>query len=288
MNEKVSKILNNSMAVPISVGLMSFGVGIGLGYILGQRRNKIEIHTLPDQLKMDFNADELSEMQKLVQKRNKKDSVIPAQKVVDIPKYEKGEDGRYVKVIEEENILPQEVADVPDDAVARHPAASIDDGRTFVAEKIKEAMTTTKEVVEETVETVKHSIFANDDDDWNYAREVRNRTPEEPYVIHKDEFYSDEKGYAQSTLVYYSGDNILCDEDDTPVYNHDRVTGPLLFGHGSGDPNVVHIRNDSRKSEYEILYDPGLYSQDVLGLEIEDNQRVKGIEHSKNRQFRLE
>ncbi len=66
------------------------------------------------------------------------------------------------------------------------------------------------------------------------------------------------------------------------------MTGPLLFGHGSGDPNVVHIRNDSRKSEYEILYDPGLYSQDVLGLEIEDNQRVKGIEHSKNRQFRLE
>ncbi len=84
---------------------------------------------------------------------------------MDIPKYEKGEDGRYVKVIEEENVLLQEIEDVPDDAVARHPAASIDDGRTFVAEKIKEAMTTTKEVVEETVETVKHSIFANDDDD---------------------------------------------------------------------------------------------------------------------------
>jgi hypothetical protein len=281
MNERVTKILNNPTIVPISIGVVAFGAGVGLGYILG-RRNKVYVHTLPNQLEMDFNVDELAEMQEVVKKRSKRASVIPAQKVVDIPKYERGADGRYVKVIEEEPVLSQEIVDVPDDA-------TVDDGKNFVAEKIKEAMTTTKEVVEDTIDkVVTHSIFANDDDDWNYAREVRKRTPDDPYVIHKDEFYSDEKGYTQSTLVYYAGDNILCDEDDTPVYNHDRVTGPLLFGHGSGDPNVVHIRNDSRKSEYEILYDPGLYSQDVLGLEIEDNQRVKGIEHSKNRQFRLE
>lgn len=281
MNDRVTKILNNPKVVPLSVGVVAFGAGVGLGYILG-RRNKVYVHTLPDQLKMDFNTDELAEMQEVVKKRRKRASVIPAQKVTDIPKYEKGEDGRYVKVIEEE------IVDVPDDAVARHPASAVIEGKTFVADKIKEAMTSTKEGAEEAVETVKHSIFANDDDNWNYAREVKKRTTDEPYIIHKDEFYSDEKGYLQSTLVYYAGDNILCDEDDSPIYNHDRVTGPLVFGHGSGDPNVVHIRNDSRKSEYEILFDPGLYSQDVLGLEIEDNQRVKGIEHSKIRQFRLE
>ncbi len=286
MNERVSKILNNPLRVPISIGVVAFGAGVGLGYILG-RRNRIEVHEIPDQLEIDFNVDEL------LQLKNKETTVIPAKKVTNIPEYKKV-DGRYVKVIEEEDILPKENNEL-DDSILRHPAAAVDDGKTFVANKIKEAMTTTKEtaastkeVVEDVLdEVVTHSIFANDDDDWNYAREVKKRTPAEPYVIHKDEFYSDEKGYLQSTLIYYSGDNILCDEDDTPVYNHDRVTGPLLFGHGSGDPNVVHIRNDNRKSEYEILYDPGLYSETVLGLEIEDNHRARDIEHSK-RHFRLE
>ncbi len=114
------------------------------------------------------------------------------------------------------------------------------------------------------------------------------RDPSEPYIIHKDEFYSDEKGYAQSTLTYYSGDNIMVDEDESPMYNHEEITGPLLFGHGSGDPKVVHIRNDKRKSEYEIVKGSGLYSQEVLGLEIENNQRVKDIKHSNNRRFRVE
>ncbi len=109
-----------------------------------------------------------------------------------------------------------------------------------------------------------------------------------PNVLHKDEFYGEESGYTQVTLTYYAGDQILCDEDDSPVYNHELITGPLLFGHGSNDPNVVHIRNDKRKAEYEILFDPGLYSVDILGLEIENNTRVQDLKHSQNRKFRLE
>ncbi len=90
-------------------------------------------------------------------------------------------------------------------------------------------------------------------------------------------------------MTYYAGDNIMNnDEEESPMYNHDGITGPLRFGHGSDDPNVVYIRNDKRKVEYEILYDPGLYSEEVLGLEIENNQRAKDIKHSNNRRFRLE
>ncbi len=288
MNEKVSRLLNNPLRVPISVGVVSFGAGVGLGYILG-RRNKVEVHEVPNQLEMDFNVNELAEMHSLGQLKNNEALVIPAQEIrdeppreiVDIPEYKKV-DGRMVKV---------DARGIPEDAVLRHPSGASVIGKNFVTNKIKEAVTTTKEVAEEVAEEVvthTQSIFAKDDDEWNYAKEVKNRTPAEPYVIHKDEFYSEEKGYTQSTFVYYSGDNIMCDEDDSPVYNHDQVTGPLLFGHGSGDPNVVHIRNDNRKAEYEILYDPGLYSQEVLGLEIENNQRTPGIEHSKTRQFRLE
>ncbi len=172
MNERVSKILNNPLRVPISIGVVAFGAGVGLGYILG-RRNRIEVHEIPDQLEIDFNVDEL------LQLKNKETTVIPAKKVTNIPEYKKV-DGRYVKVIEEEDILPKENNEL-DDSILRHPAAAVDDGKTFVANKIKEAMTTTKEtaastkeVVEDVLdEVVTHSIFANDDDDWNYAREVK-------------------------------------------------------------------------------------------------------------------
>lgn len=156
----------------------------------------------------------------------------------------------------------------------------------FVRKQIEESLIVPEQVVEDEEELVTKSIFA--DDDWDYALEVSKRTEDAPYVIHKDEFYADEKDYTQMTLTYYSGDNIMVDEDDSPVYNHELITGPLLFGHGSGDSNVVHIRNDKRRAEYEVLFDSGLYSVEVLGLEIEDNQRVKDLKHSRHKKFRLE
>jgi hypothetical protein len=129
-------------------------------------------------------------------------------------------------------------------------------------------------------ELVTRSIF-DEYENWNYDLESKKRTKEAPYVLHRDEFFDEENDYSQSTLTYYAGDNILVDEDDTPIYNHDAVVGELLFGHGSGDPNVVYIRNDRRKAEYEVIYDKGLYSVEVLGLEIEDNERVKDLKHSR-------
>jgi len=250
MNEKLSKILNDPRRVPISVGVVAFGVGIGLGYILG-RRTKNEVNVSPTLLNLDLNADKLAEL-----KRRKETSVIPTEEIIEIPE--------SVSIV----------------------------GKSFVAEKLEEIDPTTEDVdptVEEIVdEVVRQSIFANGKE-WTYAAEIKKRDPSEPYIIHRDEFYSEEKGYSQHTLTYYAGDNIMNnDEEESPMYNHDGITGPLRFGHGSDDPNVVYIRNDKRKVEYEILYDPGLYSEEVLGLEIENNQRAKDIKHSNNRRFRLE
>ncbi len=301
MNEQLSKILNHPMRVPISVGVVAFGAGVGLGYILG-RRNTVEVHEFPNQLEMEFDVDDLAEIREIA-KQNKENVVIPAQKVTKAEIYEAAKQDKENVVIPPQSDTGIPVYEMRDGKSVkvdpiRHQAPAIV-GKTFVENKIKEVVIPIEEAIEnaldeaeaekeaDVAETVKSSVFAHDDDDWNYAKEIRNRKPSEPYVIHKDEFYSEEKGYSQNTFIYYAGDNIMCDEDDSPVYNHADVTGPLLFGHGSADPNVVHIRNDKRKSEYEICYDPGLYSVEVLGLEIEDNQRVEGLKHSK-KHFRLE
>lgn len=138
-------------------------------------------------------------------------------------------------------------------------------------------------VVEKTTTTVKFDTS----DDWNYEEEGKNRSPESPYILHYDEFIENELNFSQSTLTYFEGDNILCDEQDVPMYNHDEVVGELKFGHGSNDPNVVYIRNHHMKCEWEILYNPSSYEKEVLGLEAEKDLSDKGFKHGTPR-FRME
>jgi hypothetical protein len=137
------------------------------------------------------------------------------------------------------------------------------------------------------IEAVAQSIFAGPSDDWDYEEELKHRTTSAPYVLHRDEFYADEMGYEQTTMTYYKGDNVMANQDDTPVYNHHMVVGPLLFGHGSGDPNVFHVRNDKRKEEYEIIMDDGHFSVEVLGLEMEHEQE-EDLRHAGPPKFRRE
>lgn len=246
MNEKISKIVNNPMFVPITVGIASFGTGVGLGYILG-RRNRYEVYEVPQQTNFHIEVDELRD-------------IVPKQEDIE-----------------------------PSDGEAIEPEFQLNDKvKSFVERKIQEAETV--EMIDEEVEeeVVDRNVFAGNTDDWDYDKELKNRSSSEPYVLHKDEFYADELGYTQTTLTYYAGDNIMADEEETPVYSFEKVTGPLKFGHGSEDPNVFYVRNDKRKAEYEILFDQGLYSVEVLGLEIENNARVKDIKHSDQRKFKLD
>jgi hypothetical protein len=97
-------------------------------------------------------------------------------------------------------------------------------------------------VEEQDISTV--NVFEGRTSDWDYDEELAGRTPDAPYILHQDEYINDEMGYTQTTLTFYSGDNILADEQDSPVYNYESVVGNLRFGHGSNDSNVVYIRNE--------------------------------------------
>lgn len=165
----------------------------------------------------------------------------------------------------------------------------LDENHPAVAERAQ------AEAPEEDEGPVRKNIFdegedeAPDVDGWDYEEELKKRTPTEPYVIHKDEFFENDLDYSQHTWTFYAGDSIMVSEEDTPVYNYETIVGPVMFGHGSGDPNVFYVRNDSNRSEYEILFEPGLYSTEVLGLEIEENERAADVRHSRRpRKFREE
>ncbi len=134
MNEKLSKILNDPRRVPISVGVVSFGVGIGLGYILG-RRTKNEVNVSPTLLNLDLNADKLAEL-----KRRKETLVIPTEEIIEIP----------------------ESASIVGKSFVAEKLEEIDP-------TTEDVDPTVEEIVDE---VVRQSIFANGKE-WNYAAEIK-------------------------------------------------------------------------------------------------------------------
>lgn len=289
LRKRIQPVLQEPTRTHILVGAAALCVGAGIGYILG-KRNKFEavvevtppndIHADPNQMKFEFDSHELAE--ELAEIRETLEEVrakrLRAEAMVD------GDDIRPGLVVEEERESHADLVIKDDFDVA-----------DFVAEKLREQSPTSAGALDQEDEPlVRGSIFAADDDDWNSELEMMSRSTTAPYILHKDEFYAEEKGYTQNTLTYYAGDEIMADEEEAPIYNHEKVTGPLKFGHGSGDQNVVYIRNDRLKAEYEILLDSGLYSEEVLGLDIPNNARLRDtprdrdLRHSNFRKFRDE
>jgi hypothetical protein len=123
----------------------------------------------------------------------------------------------------------------------------------------------------------------NDEWIWEHEIERRNAEPGRPYVIHYNEYSAQELDYPQESVMYYEGDDVVCDSKDEAIYAKDRLMGPLLFGHGSLDPNVVYIRNEKIEMEWEVLRNPGHFGIEVEGLEEEPT-----IQHGRNRKKKKE
>lgn len=112
---------------------------------------------------------------------------------------------------------------------------------------------------------------------WSFAEEHKKRDPNVPYVIHVDEI--DEMDYQTVSLVYYDGDGVLCNERDEifDPEDLDRVIGEKnldRFGHGSGSPDLLYIRNDNLELVYEIAKADQSYAEAVHGF-TKDNWEPK-------------
>lgn len=117
---------------------------------------------------------------------------------------------------------------------------------------------------------VEVNLVEDKEDNWDWEMELQSRSSSEPYIIHQDEYLENEFDFTQQTVIYYAEDNILADEDDTPLHNWQGLIGDLVFGHGSNDKNIVYIRNEKHHLEYEVLYDSGSYEKTVLRMEWDD------------------
>lgn len=205
--------------VPVIVGLLALGAGIGIGYFLG-KRNKYEVITLDEAV-----------------------VTRPPKVIIDMDDEEKDEPEEAATTVINQVVLPAKEVEV---TVNNEP--------------------------------VRRTLFASGDlDDWDYDVEKRKRNPLEPFIIHRDEFFAEDpetEHYSQHQLTFYEADGVLTDELNNPLYDISSTVGDLVWGKGSGDPNICYIRNIQLQAEYEVIRDPGRSNEEALQLQAEENERA--------------
>lgn len=99
------------------------------------------------------------------------------------------------------------------------------------------------------------------------------RDPELPYVITDEEYRIDFPQHEKLSITYYKGDQTLADERDQFIPDPDGTvlrSNLRYFGLASGDPRILHIRNERVGADFEVRLEDGSYSREVLGFDIED------------------
>ena len=114
---------------------------------------------------------------------------------------------------------------------------------------------------------------------WDFAEEAKKRQPGVPYVIHQSEIEEDEHENVIN-LTYFEGDDVLANQADEALDQEDTIGLAALsrFGQGSGDDNIVYVRNEEYNSVYEVVKSYGTYAQEVHGFDPTDE-----LQHSDRR-----
>lgn len=272
MDEKVMYILKHPATLPTVVGTVTFGLGMGVGFLLGKKRAAMLDNTEEDQyldveedLGIEGGFEALRERISASDSKSLDELTLDSGVIMDA--------NQYVAAIRQAEKQTEEFEDLDDE----------DDEEYDVGPDILDAMEEIRaETKEEEIQVIRDNIFAQSGDDWDYDTEleVRLRHPLEPHVLHYDEFWANEAEETQHTLTYYSQDDILADEDNAPIFNHHEITGELMFGKGSKNDDTVYIRNPKNHAIYEILRINKMYSEEVMGLEVEDSAREQDLRHS--------
>jgi hypothetical protein len=103
-------------------------------------------------------------------------------------------------------------------------------------------------------------------DNFNPANE--DREFDKPYVVSLAEFTNDEEDFDKITITYFETDDTLIDERDEtlPIDASVGQANLLRFGVGSENKDIVYIRNEQLKIDFEVCRNLGSYTQTVLGI----------------------
>lgn len=273
MFAKIQPFLRNISTKQAGLGVVAFAGGFGLGLYLGRPRQvEIVIEPVAPDPALTDNV------------RVLRDATIHDLALVSNPISEE----YYIREVEDDSETEIVISPPPQDptliavdldAMRRRDKLIDEYGFTEGMRRYQEEFSMgTDNSTDEDLEVV--TLFSDEQDNWDADAEAANRSTDAPYILHKDEYWREELGYTQTTLTYYEGDNVLVDQEEVPIYSHESIVGPLMFGHGSNDQNVFYVRNDKLRAEYEIIRDRGHYAIEVLGLEQEQEIERSVLKHS--------
>lgn len=91
--------------------------------------------------------------------------------------------------------------------------------------------------------------------------DIPGKITKRPYVIPPEEF--GESGYQMRELTYYA-DKVLADDEDLIVHDVDFLVGLSSLNHfGEYEEQIVHVRNDTMRCDFEICLDLRRFSDVV-------------------------
>lgn len=262
MNDKFISILQNRFTIPTSIGVVALSGGLTAGYFWGKHKGvkdyveayKHELDALREEMMAEIDEIDSAQLELL------DDDEQPIDELTIVI------DDETIVVVED----PQTTTYIP---MELEP----------VEVEELEPVIISEEVIR--LPTKKKNVFDKGDDIWDYEVEKEQRNEAEPYVIHHKEYIDEEMGYRQETLTYYVVDDMLADPQEVAIYGWSTMLGDFIdkFGHGSDDPNVVYIRNETMETEWEILRHHGSYAVEVQGFQAQEAIDRESLQHSVRR-----
>jgi hypothetical protein len=140
------------------------------------------------------------------------------------------------------------------------------------AEEIKEGIERTRKNIWDEVAKEAQPMAEIDTDGGGPVRD-----PENPYVITIEAFH-DQNNYAKITIMYYEGDNTLCDDAQSVIPDINGTVGPNAlsnFGAFSEDENIVYVRNEKLEVDWEVVRSSQAYAHAVAGFDVDNEQAAK-------------
>lgn len=249
IKEAVVSLTKEQKILVASVGVVSAGVAGTVGYILGRRKQALEV-----------------DWEQIYEESEPDVSWVPEEEPTVIDPLEKPK----LESIQIEEV--DEPYNVFENSEEREQFVS-DNYKEIEPYRSKEESTWFDEKNE-----TWHVNPRDEDEVFVSWVELREAVGEPIYIIHETEF-GENDDYASETLVYFKEDGVLVDSNDQPIDDSNKVIGPdenLKFGFLSNGHDTVYIRNETLEVDLEVLRDSGSYVEKILGfIEHEEKRPLK-------------
>lgn len=136
----------------------------------------------------------------------------------------------------------------------------IDEIREMYRKKMGETSDEKNEEKTEPVSDEERDEYASILHENGYVQEggIKPMVNERPYVITPEEF--GETDFETVSLTYFA-DGVLTDEQDEPIEDVDSLVGEDALTHfGEYEDDSVFVRNEEKRTDYEILLDVRNYA----------------------------